>query len=98
MQRNGLAQSSYNYAKKVGVKTAYKAQVGDLIVWKRGNTSKGHIGRIVETGEMGCVITIEGNTTNGSGREGIYKKKRNIKHPISRILQIKGLVGFNIKK
>ncbi|MDR0926555.1 MAG: hypothetical protein LBO69_02170, partial [Ignavibacteria bacterium] len=26
--RNGLAQSSFNYAKKQGVKTEYKAQVG----------------------------------------------------------------------
>lgn len=93
--KNGLAQSSFNHAKKVGVKTAYTATIGDLIVWKKGETIYGHIGRIVGIGEMGWVMVIEGNTSNG-GVQGIFVKKRNIGHPLSRSLQIKGLVGFNL--
>jgi hypothetical protein len=58
---------------------------------------QGTYGRIVEIRKMGWVITIEGNTANGKGKEGIFIKKRNVSHPISRILQIKGLVGYNTK-
>jgi hypothetical protein len=95
--RNGLAQSSYNYAKQKGVKAPYNAEFGDLIVWKKDNTTKGHIGRIVEVGKMGWVVTIEGNTTNDTTKkEGIFYKKRNIKNPLNRILQVKGIVGFKI--
>lgn len=93
MVRSGLANSTYNHAIKHGTKTTYNAQYGDLIVWRRGNTIYGHIGRIVEVRSMGWVITAEGNTTNGI-QSGIFYKKRNIGHPLSRALQIRGLIGF----
>jgi hypothetical protein len=94
--KNGLAQSSFNYAKKVGKKTEYFAEVGDLLVWKRGNTAKGHIERVVEVRQMGWVITLGGNVSSGK-KEGIFKKKRNIANPLSKLLSPKGLVSFNVQ-
>lgn len=95
ISRNGLAQAHFNYAKANGRQVRYFAEVGDLIVYKRGNTGFGHIGRVIIVGEMGWVYTIEGNvTSNNTKKQGIFRKKRNIAMPIDKILNIKGLVGF----
>ncbi len=50
-----------------------------LVIWKRGNSYKGHIGIVVNWGKISGE-TIEGNTGNGDIREGdgIYRKKRDI--------------------
>jgi hypothetical protein len=92
--RNGLAQSTFNNARRLGLKTSYTAEVGDLIVWYRVGTSRGHIGRIVEILGDGWVRTIEGNTTTAnSKKEGIYYKQRHIHRPMSALMRVKGLVG-----
>ena len=95
--KTALAQSIFNNAKKCGKKSKYAAKKHDLIVWKRGNSSKGHIERVHKVLSNGWVITIGFNTSkivNGKKLEGVFLQKRNIEHPLGR-LQIKGLVGFD---
>ena len=97
--KSALAISSYNYAKKKGVKVDYIPGVHDLLVYQNDGKSTGHVERIIKTGELGWVTVIAGNTSNGkSGNQregnGVYRRERNIYHPLSRILLIKGLVGF----
>jgi hypothetical protein len=95
--KSGLAQSSFTYAVKNGVKTPYRAEIGDLLVWRRGNTGFGHIERVMELRAMGWVITLGGNvstTLNGKRVEGIFYKKRHLSNPLSNTLQTRGLVGF----
>jgi hypothetical protein len=55
-----------------------QAQPGDLIVfdWKSDGTPD-HIG-IVESVSGGVIHTIEGNTGNGSGPDGVLRKERPI--------------------
>jgi hypothetical protein len=98
LRRSGLAIHSHSHAKKHGVKTAYKPQVHDLIVWKRFGSWQGHVERIIEVGEAGWVKTVGFNTSNGkagSQREGngVFIRKRNIMYKIGS-LNILGLVGF----
>jgi len=98
---NPLAISIYGFAQKKGLKTIYGGFVGDLIVWRNKGQVTGHIECIDSVMKRGWVMTIAGNTSNGksgSQREGNgnYRRQRNIKHPLSRILQIRGLVGFKI--
>ncbi len=50
---------------------------GAIIIWRHGNTSNGHTGIVTEfLGDK--MLTVEGNTGNGSFREGdgVYQKKR----------------------
>lgn len=91
--RNALAQATYNTARKHQKRTPYKAKIGDLIVWKKGRTAFGHIERIESVQKGGWVITIAGNVQQGK-KQGIFRKRRNIAQPISRLLKVKGLVGF----
>lgn len=100
---NPLAISLYGYAKKNGISAIYKGNIGDLLIWNNKGTITGHIECIDSVMKRGNVRTIAGNTSNGkagSQREGngIYRRNRNIKHPLSRILVIKGIVGFTITK
>ncbi|HPD33898.1 MAG TPA: hypothetical protein PKV40_06115 [Candidatus Kapabacteria bacterium] len=93
--RTGLAQAIYNYAKSNGKKQIYKAKIHNLIVWRKGQTTFGHIERIINVQEAGWVHTVAFNVKNeATGKEGVFIKKRNIYHPISR-LKVLGLVGFN---
>lgn len=97
--KSALAISSYNYAKKYGVKVPYMPAKHDFLVYQNSGDVTGHVERIVSVGELGWVIVVAGNTTNGktgNQREGngVYKRERNIYHPLSRILLIKGLVGI----
>ena len=57
-----------------------KIPAGSLVIWKKGNTWKGHIG-IVKSWNKGGGITIEGNTSAGitgsqSNGDGVYKRAR----------------------
>jgi hypothetical protein len=97
--KGGLAQLPFNYAKANGVKTNYYADKHDLIVWKTKDSWTGHIERVKEVKKNGWVLTYAGNTHNGlqgNQREGngIFIRKRNISHPLSRTLLIRGIVGY----
>lgn len=97
MPRNGLANSTFNYAKKIGQKTGYYAEKHDFIIWKSVNDWTGHIERIIEVKQGGWVTTIGFNTGGGSefNGDGVAFKKRNITFPLTRIKRIRGLVGVH---
>lgn len=100
--KSAIAQSSFNYAKKKGNRTKYEPQINDLLVWKHSNSWTGHVERVVEVLPKGWVITVGANTNNGkkgSQREGngIFIRKRNVKHILGR-LKVRGLVGFRSVK
>jgi uncharacterized protein (TIGR02594 family) len=57
-------------------------EVGDLIIWQKGNSINGHIG-FVYIVESKLFFTIEGNTSSGlkgsqADGDGVYIKKRTI--------------------
>ena len=52
---------------------------GALMVWRLGQGWKGHIG-IVESAKDGIINTIEGNTNDAGGREGIEVARKRRKH------------------
>lgn len=55
--------------------------VGDLIIWRMGDTYYGHVGLIVVDGDE-SVVTIEGNTSPGSevarNGDGVFEKVRSL--------------------
>lgn len=98
--KTALAQGVYNDAKRRGSKVHYQPQVHDLVVWRNGNSSKGHIERIYKVEDGGWVNTIAFNSSrkvNGRVQEGVFLKRRNLLHPMGRLI-VKGLVGFEWKK
>jgi len=96
--RSLVANSVFNYALKNGKKAKYEAARHDLIVWKKYNSWKGHIERIIRVINKNLVITIGGNTSkykgSNSNGDGIFYKQRNIRSALSRYLLIRGLIGF----
>ena len=72
---SGSAIKTFENFKKEG-KTVEKPAVGNLIVWRHGNTWQGHIGIIDEIIDEDTVIAIEGNTNDLGGREGYIVAKR----------------------
>jgi hypothetical protein len=96
--RTGHANTMYNYAMKHGHRSKYIARVHDLIVWKYPNSGNGHIERIISVLKSGWVETVGFNTSGRIGNQrdgnGVFKKYRNILHPIAR-MQVRGLIGFN---
>jgi hypothetical protein len=92
--RNGLANSTFDYAKKVGKKSKkYYAKENDFIIWKEIDSYFGHIERINKVGKAGWVETIGFNVSQ-NGKEGVFICKRNIKFPLTRIKKIRGIVGI----
>ena len=94
--RTGLANAMYNYAKRHGKKVRFHPAVDDLIVWRRGKTSFGHIERIVARGKAGWVLTIGFNTVKyieGKRYEGVFIHRRNVYAFLGR-MHIRGLIGF----
>lgn len=97
--KTALAQSVYNYARRCGQPANYQPSPHDMIVWRRGQTTKGHIERIHKVLQNGWVETIAFNSSkvaHGRKIEGVFIQKRNIRHPLGR-LKIKGIVGFDSK-
>ncbi len=91
-----VANDIYRFARINGIKKPYKANINDLIVWRRKSSYRGHIERVIKVGEKGNITTIAFNTNsiiNGRKVEGVFIKKRNIYHPLSN-LAIRGLIGF----
>jgi hypothetical protein len=77
-----------------GFKAGSTPKVGSLVVWRLGNGWQGHIGIVTEIVDKSTFKTIEGNTNNAGGREGIEvaKKIRTLGMPF----KAKGLnlIGF----
>lgn len=95
--RTGLANGIYNFAAKSGRRDAFAPRYGDLLVWKNRGSYSGHIERIIAVHAGGYVTTIGGNTggISFSDGDGVYKKRRNVRSPIGRML-VRGLVGFSL--
>ena len=93
--RTGSTYLMFNKAKQVGKKVSYKPQKNDLLFWIV--TTTGHVERIDSVLKGGWVKTIGFNTSSGTGNqrdgEGVYLRKRNIYHILSR-MKVRGLIGF----
>jgi hypothetical protein len=83
--RSGLAQA-YITKKSIPAKHIAKGykkvEPGWLVIWKKGNTFKGHIGFVTSWGKISG-STIEGNTSSGikgsqADGDGVYARKRSI--------------------
>ena len=59
-----------NFSGSSKFKVGKVPKVGALMVWRLGQGWKGHIGIVEEVGD-GWIKTIEGNTNDQGGREGI---------------------------
>jgi len=83
-----------NFAGSSLFKTGTTPQPGALVVWRYGNTWRGHIGIVETINNNGTFVSIEGNTNAAGEREGIEvaRKVRRIKE----IYKAKGLnlIGF----
>jgi len=91
----GVAQNYFSQAKKQGRKTAYIAQSGDLIVWRKIGSWEGHIELVLTALENNRVLTIGFNTSPGNNRTGggVYIRERLIYGKMG-TLEVMGLVGF----
>jgi hypothetical protein len=86
----------YNKAVTNGKRSVPEPQKHDLVVWRLPRSWKGHIERVIKTEEAGWIQTIGFNVSkylNGRKKEGVFKKRRNIYHPLGRML-VRGLIGF----
>lgn len=95
------SQVVLNHAIQNGKKVSRDLQKGDFFVWRQKDSYLGHIGVVKSLGEKGWVNTIEFNTSNndaGNQRDGggVWEKRRNIIHPLGRML-VRGFVGFKNK-
>ena len=99
IKRTGLANGMFNDAMNKGKRVDYIPKINDLVVWKKYNAINGHIERIIAVQNNGYVTTIGFNTSNNNkgsqnNGQGVYIKKRNVKHPLSRVLLVRGIIGF----
>ncbi|MBM2817026.1 MAG: hypothetical protein HW421_3788 [Ignavibacteria bacterium] len=99
IKRTAVANEMFSHASNTGRRMAYRASVHDLIVWRNKGSFSGHIERVYQVQKAGWVETIGFNTggrTNTSQRDGsgVFKKRRNIYHPIGR-MAVRGLIGFD---
>ena len=90
---SGSATATYKNFELAGYKVSQTPEVGNLAVWRYGNTWKGHIGIVVETTDTNYK-TVEGNTNDGKGRECYIVAKHS--HSLFAPLQPAGLnlIGF----
>lgn len=98
IKKTALANGVFNDAQARGKRVAYIPEVNDLIDYKTIGKWTGHIERCITVGKAGWIICV-GFNTGSNPREGgsVRKTKRNIFHPLSRTLRIRGLIGFNAK-
>ncbi|MDX9790450.1 MAG: hypothetical protein WC313_05510 [Candidatus Kapaibacterium sp.] len=93
-KKTGLSREIYNDAAKKGKRVDYSPAKHDFIIWRlKGNSWRGHIERIIKVCDKGWVLTVGFNVAMDDGGEGVAIKKRNIYHPVGRLI-IYGLVGF----
>lgn len=98
IKKSALCYRLFTWAKASGKITYNKPHVGDIVIWNRAGTTKGHTEIIIEVLKNGWVTTIGFNTSNGkrgSQREGngIFIRKRNLFHMLGN-MYIKCIIGF----
>ena len=95
--KTGLANNIYNYFKKNGTKSPFRAELHDLIIWRKGSSAFGHIERVIQSGKAGWVKTVGFNVREiPSGKQGVFIKKRNLYYPLLG-MKLRGIAGFRIK-
>lgn len=92
------SQVVYDHARKHGKKTKKSVKSKDFFIWRKKDSYQGHIGIIDKVKKKGWVETIEFNTSGSSSGDqrdggGVWRKKRNLIHPLGR-LRVRGFVGF----
>lgn len=97
--KTALANVPFNYAKKYGAKSIYKAVRGDEITYKYTNSSFGHKETIILVLQNGNVLTIAGNVssksiTNDARNGGVKIMQRSLTKKLG-LMYVRGLVGFN---
>jgi hypothetical protein len=94
-----VANNGFNYAAKKGRKVKYEVKLFDLIFWKKQSSWQGHTERVIKVLNRNWVITIGGNTSKDNSNirngGGVYFKQRNLNAPLSRLLLVRGIIGFN---
>lgn len=100
LYRTGSTILMFNKAVERGRKVAYKANVDDLIFWRKKEAYRGHVERVIKLKEAGWVETVGFNTSSGlrgsqDDGNGVFIRKRNIYHPIGRMV-VRGLIGFDV--
>jgi len=91
--KSAVANELFNDASRRGIRSKYIPGRHCLIVWRKKNNWSGHIERIIDVKKAGWVSTVGFNVTNIYGQHGVFRKKRNIFHPLGR-LAVRGLIGF----
>ena len=97
---NGSAWRTALNLQDTGFEWSAKPVVGALVVWrsfKNGKSlSTGHIGVVAEVLNDIDYVTIEGNTTDKGGREGVCVAQRNRKLTMDKFKTAEGLrlMGF----
>jgi surface antigen len=92
---SGSATATFaNFSASKLFKTGATPKLGALVVWRFGNDWRGHIGIVTSIDGKGGFKSVEGNTNQAGGREGVavLEKYRKTKEPF----KAKGLniVGF----
>ena len=68
------SQKLYGWAKRKGYLTRHP-KIGDIVIFRKGNTNRGHAGAIIVV-TKDSITTIEGNTTIETKKlGGVYEKK-----------------------
>lgn len=98
MPRTGLSIKLYYYARKLGMRKKFEAELDDLIIWHRSRALSGHTERVVKVQRKGWVETIGFNTKryeseSGIWCEGVFRWRRNLFHPLGN-MNLLGIVGF----
>jgi hypothetical protein len=95
--KSALAFAMFNHAKNNGVRTNFNPVRNDLIFWRKKNSVRGHVERIISVGKSGVVFTVGFNTVNkNTGEEGVFLQKRNLHQPLGRLV-VRGVVGFDLQ-
>lgn len=98
IKRTGVANAIFEDAVKSGKKSKFIASRHDLLIWRKRRSWSGHIERVIEVKSAGWVVTIGFNTLSQDGtKQGVFIKKRNIFHFVSR-MPVRGLIGFEETK
>lgn len=103
IKQTASANGQYDYCKSKGTKDSiYKANKSSLIVWKYSNSYNGHIEIINKVLNNGNVETIGFNTSSGASGsqrdgEGVYKRQRNIKYKLGKML-VRGVINLEKEK
>ena len=89
--KSGHSLTVLAYAKQQGFFILNNLKRGDLVIFQRGETNKGHCGMLLSSVDN-KLYTIEGNVTADDKTQGVFKKIRRLDN--FGWLHIIGFIGF----